>query len=555
VSSNGRLADILNIKVIQTIKSTRVPERIAVEITIKNYRCFPDSSPIRLRLGNGFIAFIGVNNTGKSSLVRFFYEFRNLFLLLTNVGAWGQAATGSELNFNMFLSTFDTHEVFCNENNRNLQISLSLEDGEIAEFRGIPTLRDVTLNVIRPTPSARMTLSVGPIPRDLSRVRIQGTRLTDISGATISELAPMVEVFKDLSRTLYIGPFRNAINVGTNENYFDMSTGQAFVAKWQSIKTGNSKAQSQSIYEITETIRRIFHFDKLDINASSDGKTLQIYVDGSVYKLQELGSGLAQFLLVLLNAALAKPAYILIDEPEASLHPSLQLEFLTAMGALADRGVLFTTHSLGLARSSADYIYSVTRKSNRYSSVHPFDSTPQLSELMGELSFSGYRELGFKKIILVEGPKDVKTVQQFLRFLKKDGLAVPIPLGGGSLINPGAGHQLEELKRITVDIVALIDSERLTAGEALSRDRQGFLDACKQAKIPCCVLERRAIENYLSDHAIKKVKGEKYNALTPFQKLNELSPSWSKEENWRIAREMSISELEGTDLGKFLSSI
>jgi hypothetical protein len=48
------------------------------------------------------------------------------------------------------------------------------------------------------------------------------------------------------------------------------------------------------------------------------------------------------------------------------------------------------------------------------------------------------------------------------------------------------------------------------------------------------------------------VKGPKYKALGEYQKLNEADLPWSKSENWKIAREMELSELEGTDLWKFL---
>ncbi len=51
------------------------------------------------------------------------------------------------------------------------------------------------------------------------------------------------------------------------------------------------------------------------------------------------------------------------------------------------------------------------------------------------------------------------------------------------------------------------------------------------------------------------VKGDKYRALSPYEKLKEASPSWAKQENWRIAREMIREEIEKTDLGEFLNTL
>ncbi len=63
--------------------------------------------------------------------------------------------------------------------------------------------------------------------------------------------------------------------------------------------------------------------------------------------------------MVLGNAAFKKPSFILIDEPEISLHPSLQLKFLNKLVGYASEGVVFATHNIGLARSVAEEIYSV----------------------------------------------------------------------------------------------------------------------------------------------------------------------------------------------------
>src|SRR6266700_8378531 len=140
-----------------------------------------------------------------------------------------------------------------------------------------------------------------------------------------------------------------------------------------------------------------------EINASPDGQMLHLLINGKSYKISELGSGLTQFFLVLASAVIrsSTPSYILIDEPEINLHPSLQLDFLTRLTAYANHGILFATHSVGLARASADHIYSVRRSPDGQSEITDYNSTPRLAELLGELSFSGYKELGFDKILLV----------------------------------------------------------------------------------------------------------------------------------------------------------
>ena len=107
--------------------------------------------------------------------------------------------------------------------------------------------------------------------------------------------------------------------------------------------------------------------------------------------------------------------------------------------------------------------------------VDPFEAVPRLSEPLGELSFSGQSALGFSKILLVEGPTEVKAVQQFLRAYRKDHQVVLLPLWGGNMIWGGMQDQTREIKRIANDVAALIDSERQAAGDPLDADRTGFV--------------------------------------------------------------------------------
>ena len=109
-----------------------------------------------------------------------------------------------------------------------------------------------------------------------------------------------------------------------------------------------------------------------------------------------------------------------------------------------------------------------------------------------------------------------------------------------------------EITRLSRNIFGLIDSERGDPDAALEVTREGFVKACERAGIDCHVLDRRALENYFSDRAVKDVKGPKYCALEPFELLRATEYPWGKDENWRIAGAMTLGELDGTDLDAFL---
>jgi energy-coupling factor transporter ATP-binding protein EcfA2 len=310
-------------------------------------------------------------------------------------------------------------------------------------------------------------------------------------------------------------------------------------------------SSNEEARKVEKDIAHIFGLQDFQVNAGPEEKTLQMFVNDRSFRLDEVGSGMAQFLIVLANAAMKKPSYILIDEPELNLHPSLQIDFITTLASYATRGVIYATHSLGLARATAENIYSLRKHAAFESRISSLETTPRLAEFLGEMSFGGYRELGFDKVLLLEGVTDVLAIQQLLRKFQLDHKVVLLPLGGSAMINGKSETELQltELTRISTNIVALIDSEREDATEPLCGDRQAFIDVCKRVGIYCHVLERRAVENYWTTRSIQIVKGPNARALAHHERLTD---QWGKRENWLIARRMTEDEFAATDLGQFL---
>ena len=365
------------------------------------------------------------------------------------------------------------------------------------------------------------------------------------------------EVFGSLKSTFYVGPFRHALPMEAKAKFGDdLDVGLPLMQKWNEWKAGEQSSVTEQCVRLSDSIGAIFGYNRFEINTSSSGTVFKLVIDGESYELSEMGGGLAQFLIVLINVMLRQPEYILIDEPELNLHPPLQLDFLTTLGSFAKQGVLYATHSIGLARSSATPIYSVHRRDGR-SQVQLYEDTQDLAEVLGSMNYASYRDLGFNQVLLVEGVHDVRTIQQFLRLLKIDHQVVLIPLNGSAGINgtPHVTHQIAEMKRLCPGVSALIDRDP-TQGEEVPANRRAFIEACKAARVNCHILERRAIENYVSERAIRRVKSEKYRALAPMERLDSVAHGWGKQETWRIAREMTLPELEDTrDLFRFLKGL
>jgi predicted ATPase len=525
-----------------------------VDIELKNYRCFPRERPARFTIGRQFTGFVGINNAASRPCCASSTNFGTFAWLNSPGHDFMNLLRGATQTVN-FPGVADPAEVLSNQNDGRLEARFEIFFGEpegvsLGEEQ-LPVPSSLTVMIERATNS--MTLEAEGIELDSSVQTNWHGRTFVQSGVATWEFGPWMTLFDKLQRSVFIPAFRNAVNSGASSHY-DLNIGSAFIGEWDQYKSGPNKSNNQAALGLRAEIQRIFAFDELDINASAANDTLQVIIDGKSYRLEEIGGGIAHFIIVLAYAATRRSPFVFIDEPELNLHPTLQVDFLTTLANYTEEGVAFATHSIGLARAAAEVVYSVRRIRSGESEVAELEGTPRLAEFLGELSLSGYQELGFDRVLLVEGATDVKVYQRLLRRYGVEHKAVLLPLGGSTMIRASAADELAEVKRLTQQVFAVIDSERSAAEGELPPERQAFLKACEDANVACMVLERRAIENYFSDRAVKATLGDKYRALQPYEALRDAELSWNKNDNWRIAGEMDRAEIEGTDLGDFLDS-
>jgi len=532
------------------------------KLTLRNYRCFGWDNPAVLEFGDGFTAFVGSNNSGKSAALKAVYELRDMFPYFFN----------TLLPQNQFQVVVqpkgiaDRAELANDNDPTRFQFTIEILGENAATHPAHSSAREICLEYNIDAQSLRAIsfqseLNGNIISFDEEKIRAAqktvdggGIRYSDSVMVDFSNLRAFIT---DLQQSKYFPAFRNAINEGAGQ-YYDLPIGTALVNIWDQWKAGDIRAHKLAISRVEREIATLLGFTSLQINADKSGKTLDVIIDDRPQKLYEVGAGVAQLIIVLAAALINKPPYILIDEPELSLHPALQLSFLATLASYTQKGLLFSTHSISLARSTTSRIYAVKKIKNGSSEMHPFgDNRINFGGWLGELSYSNRVELGCEGLLLVEGPSEVLCFQEFLRKLGKDHKYVLIQLGGSSLIRGGITQHLSELCRI-IDpskIRVFIDSEKDTADAQLAGDRVTFVEDCKSIGISVQVSERKATENYFERNGIHRALGKEYEPLEFYQKLKASHKPWRKSDNWRIARETEFADIKDTDLGKFLTSL
>ena len=535
-------------------------------ITFRNYRSF-GSKGATLELNQEFLGIVGVNNSGKSSLLRAFYELRPTFIFLRDNFDASTVRSMLKGNARYSIQLDPGERIFPDQGKLNesarITLRFSSEDKNLADIN----VKELTLLLHQ---TGRMNIEIVTFTDNrISEGIIVSDQLIDDPSETGGSLyvlnirgnqvdpvninwRALLPHFSKLANSMYIGPFRNAINSG-GASYYDLAIGKDFISQFNIYKTGPDFRANQAVQAMSDAIAEIFGISRMDISSSSDGATLRYMVDGSSYRASELGAGIAQFVIVAANVLVKKPDILLIDEPELSLHASLQMRFLTLLAQYTNGPVIFASHSLGLTKAVADTILVASRNSTNVSVLNDYKLDPNVSLTLGELGYNGLHDATYKAVLLVEGVTEVRVFQEFLiKYGVRNEVAI-VQLGGNGMATGGRSIELSELRKLSDKVFAIVDSERGGAQDAPIKPRVEFEKDCKDQGIDCLVLERRATENYLD----QSIAGPIMNIPDKIQFGHYDKPplGWSKDKNWRVAQVTSRQYIKGTDLDLFLREV
>ena len=112
------------------------------DLTLAGYRCFAPDAPATLSFRDDVVAFVGVNNSGKSTLLRAVYELRSTFKALLDSEQFKNALTGN-VGFNPPAEIGDPDGIYWHFGQTDIQVELVLRtrSGAISQKLGITIAR------------------------------------------------------------------------------------------------------------------------------------------------------------------------------------------------------------------------------------------------------------------------------------------------------------------------------------------------------------------------------------------------------------------------------
>ena len=308
----------------------------------------------------------------------------------------------------------------------------------------------------------------------------------------------------------------------------------------------------EEIARAFEELSEGFRFDVVlpaDAHPSAQASVSLVFSkDGDTWlPAASCGYGLRELLILLYFAIHPHHEIVCIEEPEVHLHPDMQRRLAGFWRERSHKQYFVSTHSNIFIRPGvADRVY--TTSLNDYVTL---DDATSRAAILAELGYDVSDNLVSDVVVLTEGPSDIPVIQEFIRQrgLDRRYRIRCWPLGGDNMVRVDLTPFLERSR-----VIALVDND-----PGSNSARKKFVDACNGLGIPVTRLKRRAIENYFTLDALRRVFGkqirEDVQSLDPGIAVDSQIGLDPKAKNWNVAAAMSLSDIEATDLSAFLDQI
>lgn len=246
---------------------------------------------------------------------------------------------------------------------------------------------------------------------------------------------------------------------------------------------------------------------------------LNVWRGDLLLPLENLGTGIAQVVMLAAWATLESNTVVCIEEPEVHLHPLLQRKLIRYLKEETRNQYLIATHSAHLLDSATATVYHA-KYTDDGTEITLAGTPADLSEICYDLGYRPSDLLQTNCVIWVEGPSDRTYIAHWLSLMNpklQEGIHYSIMFYGGRLLNHLSADDPEitefiKLRRLNRHLAVVMDSDRASRYKRIGSTKariQKEIEEWPEHGI-AWVTEGRYIESYVPRDALTKLLGQLY---------------------------------------------